>query len=69
MSKNRKRFSCGHRGFGAFCHRCQFIEKLEQMVEAGKQLVGHHGENRKYKWSLTSMREEIKRLQKNGRGQ
>jgi len=68
MSGKRKRFSCGHRGFGGWCHRCQFADKLEEMVEAGKHLLGHKGPNRKFKWSLDAMREEFKRLRQEGKG-
>ena len=32
---NRTRFvSCGHRGFGGFCHRCAQADKLEQEARA-----------------------------------
>jgi hypothetical protein len=28
-SGNRKRFTCGHRGFGVVCHRCAHAEALK----------------------------------------
>lgn len=39
--KHRKRFACGHRGFGKYCHRCADAERLRQQKRtaraAGKQ--------------------------------
>ena len=30
MASTRHRFSCGHKGFGAVCHRCEAATKLEK---------------------------------------
>lgn len=29
MAATKNRFSCGHKGYGKFCHRCQTAELLE----------------------------------------
>lgn len=31
MPSSKMRFSCGHRGFGSFCHRCKDAERLEAL--------------------------------------
>lgn len=33
----RKRFNCGHRGFGKFCHRCNRAKQLEQYLADEKK--------------------------------
>ena len=31
LTKNRRNpFNCGHRGYGAYCHRCAEADRLEQ---------------------------------------
>lgn len=34
MAATRKRFSCSHKGFGKFCHRCQQADLLEEKAKA-----------------------------------
>lgn len=34
--KHRKRFACGHRGFGRYCHRCADAERLRQQKQAAR---------------------------------
>lgn len=34
--KHRKRFVCGHRGFGRFCHRCADAEQLRRQKRAAR---------------------------------
>lgn len=34
MAATRKRFSCNHKGFGKFCHRCAQAEALEAKAKA-----------------------------------
>lgn len=34
MPATRKRFSCNHKGFGKFCHRCAQAEALEAKAKA-----------------------------------
>jgi hypothetical protein len=35
MPATRHKFSCGHRGFGAKCHRCALGDKLEARNKEG----------------------------------
>lgn len=67
-SGNRKHFSCGHRGFGQYCHRCEFAEKLEKMAASKKHYVDHPAPSGKpRKWTIEAMLEEAKRLRSEGR--
>lgn len=66
-SGNRKRFACGHRGRGAYCHRCEMAEKLEEMAGANKRLVTHKKAAKPKKWTVEEMLEEAKRLRNEGR--
>ena len=34
--KHRKHFTCGHRGFGRYCHRCADAERLRQQKQAAR---------------------------------
>lgn len=34
MPATRKRFSCSHKGFGKFCHRCRAADLLEEKAKA-----------------------------------
>lgn len=36
MAATKKRFSCGHKGYGEHCHRCAQAEALEQKANALK---------------------------------
>lgn len=36
MPATRAKFSCGHRGFGGFCHRCAEAKKLEAKLTKAK---------------------------------
>ena len=66
---NRKRFSCGHTGFGTYCHRCEFAEKLETMAKAGKSYVDHKGPKHKkpHTWTTAEMLAEAERLKSSDR--
>lgn len=69
-SGNRKRFPCGHRGFGQYCHRCEMAGKLEALAEAGKEYVTHKGAikpAKPKKWTKEEMLEEAHRLRTTGR--
>ena len=33
MPRLKKRFECGHRGFGKFCHRCADAERATRPVK------------------------------------
>lgn len=61
---SRKRFSCGHRGFGKSCHRCEQAEAIEALLEAGKPLVTgkKKSSGRPRKWTPDEMKAEAKRL-------
>ena len=37
--KHRKRFTCGHRGFGQYCHRCADTERLRQKRQAARTVA------------------------------
>jgi hypothetical protein len=44
MSATRHRFSkCGHKGFGAFCHRCDTADKLEAKAKTVKKAEPKEG--------------------------
>jgi hypothetical protein len=70
---SKKRFKCGHRGFGQHCHRCDFAEHLEKLVESSEKYVSHKKPNKstgkiqQKVWSLQEMREEATRLAKEGK--
>lgn len=66
-SGNKKKFSCGHRGFGQYCHRCEMAEKLEKLAESKKSLVTHKKAKKPKKWTTEEMLEEAKRLRSNNR--
>ncbi len=69
MGKNiRKRFSCGHRGLGEFCHRCEAADKLEELVKAGRPFVDYKKREKPRKWSKEEVLAEIKRLRNDGKG-
>lgn len=34
MPATRKRFSCNHKGFGKFCHRCQQADAIEAKAKS-----------------------------------
>jgi hypothetical protein len=57
MPATRNRFSCNHRGFGSYCHRCAQSEALEARAEALKA-EGGKGKAEEVKALL----EEAKRL-------
>lgn len=33
MPKLKKRFECGHRGFGKYCHRCEDADRKTRTVK------------------------------------
>lgn len=35
--KYKKRFGCGHRGFGQYCHRCADVERHRQAKRAARK--------------------------------
>ena len=57
MPASRRRFSCNHKGFGKFCHRCAQADALEARVESLKS-EGGKGKAEETKTLL----EEAKRL-------
>lgn len=58
----RRRFSCGHRGLGKYCHRCDFAEKLENLVKEGKSYTDHKDHPKPHVWSKEEMVAEANRL-------
>ena len=36
MSRRRKSFSCGHKGYGQYCHQCREKEKIQQRRQQQK---------------------------------
>lgn len=66
-SGNKKRFSCGHTGFGGYCHRCQWATELEEMAAAGHRYVDHKRQAKSRRWTIEDMLEEAKRLRTEGR--
>lgn len=65
---NRKRFPCGHRGFGQYCHRCEAADKLEELAKAGKTYTDHKKLPKPHKWTKEEMLTEAKRLRNEGKG-
>lgn len=63
---NKKRFPCGHRGYGGFCHRCDYADQLEKMAEAKQVLVTHKALKKPRKWTFKEMLDEAARLKKTG---
>ncbi len=80
MSKSKvrqKKFPCGHKGFGEYCHRCAQADELEAMVKKGKQKKTTHRVKKKgskqkttqeSKMTIEQMKEEAERLRKEGKG-
>lgn len=68
MAATRKRFSCSHKGFGKFCHRCAQADALEARAEAlpASQTPSEGEKKGKGKKGLTqeaqTLIEEAKRL-------
>lgn len=69
-SGSRKRFSCGHRGYGAYCHKCELADKLEQLATFNKEYVTHKkaiSPSKPKRWTKEEMLEEANRLRTTGR--
>lgn len=66
-SGNSKRFPCGHRGRGQYCHRCEMADKLEAMAKSNERLVTHKKAPKAKKWSTEEMLAEALRLRNEGR--
>lgn len=64
----RKRFSCGHKGLGSFCHRCHFAEQLEALLKEGKLYSDNKKSKKPRTWIKEEMRAEAERLKKEGKG-
>ena len=67
-TKSKKRFPCGHKGFGQFCHRCQRAEVIEALLEAKEPLITDKkkASGKPRKWKPEEMRAEAKRLREEG---
>lgn len=70
MAVTKNRFSCGHKGYGKFCHRCQQAEKLEAKA---RELSASTGNGKKGKGKTEedpsqALLEEAKRLRGPQRG-
>jgi hypothetical protein len=37
MSRRKKKFSCGHRGYGQICHRCAQVRSQQEQKKQHKQ--------------------------------
>lgn len=64
MAKSKTTFSCGHKGFGAYCHRCDAAENLKALAESGKKYVTNKKAEKKLQkvWTKKEMLEEAERL-------
>lgn len=68
MAATKKRFSCGHKGYGEHCHRCAQAEALEQKANALKASqapveTDKKGKSKKTQSEdVTALIEEAKRL-------
>jgi hypothetical protein len=72
-SGKRKNFGCGHRGFGAYCHRCHEGKRLKAEAERST-LPGYKRTKEQEKEYRDGLLEESRRLlgpqepkKKNGR--
>ncbi len=68
MAATKKRFSCGHKGYGEYCHRCAQAEALEQKANSLKASQTPSEGDKKGKGKkatsedVTGLLEEAKRL-------
>lgn len=64
--KHRKRFSCGHRGFGQFCHCCADQARISQQLTALKlaDQVQRRVERQRWQESFALDRVDLTRLPK-----
>lgn len=63
----RKRFPCGHKGLGKFCHRCDTAEKLEKLATSKKTYKTHKKSATPKRWTVEELLVEVKRLREEGR--
>lgn len=63
MSATKNRFSCGHKGYGKFCHRCQQAELLEAKAKEISPSGGGKGKGKNTEEEpVRVLLEEAKRL-------
>ena len=51
--KHRKRFSCGHRGFGQYCHRCAQQQRLTEQLTDSRHKRLQQRQQQKLAWQQT----------------
>lgn len=63
MTVRKRKFPCGHRGAGRYCHRCAQAEALEARAAAYKS-----SKDKDAKELYRTLTEEAKRLRTEGKG-
>jgi hypothetical protein len=58
----KKNFSCGHKGLGKYCHRCELADLLEKLANEGKEYITSKGTDHPKKWTKQELLTEAKRL-------
>jgi len=61
MAKSKKKFECGHKGFGKKCHRCDQALHLKDLSEAGAKYQTFKTQKPKT-WTPQEMMAECDRL-------
>ena len=64
MSVTKNRFSCGHKGYGRYCHRCKAAELLEEKANELSTSSGgaKKGKGKTEEDSAQALLDEAKRL-------
>jgi hypothetical protein len=70
MAVTKNRFSCGHKGYGKFCHRCQQAEQLEAKARELSASTGNtkKGKGKTEEDPVQTLIDEAKRLRGPQRG-
>lgn len=63
MTIRKRKFPCGHRGHGRYCHRCAQADALEARVESLK-----NSKDKDAKEQYKAFTAEAKRLRTEGKG-
>ena len=57
--RHRKRFDCGHRGFGQYCHCCAKPERARRCQQQAKQAMAQQQRARRLAWQATFIADPI----------
>lgn len=64
---NKKQFSCGHRSYGIYCHRCEQAKVILKLASKKQFLVTAKKAKKPRVWTIKEMLAEGKRLQEEGK--